>query len=117
MIRSTAPTVSEFAHVNALKGPDFGLRIQLVATAATIMATHMAAMGLLRKKFFIAGNSRSRRSTHPFAHSFALLRARIANLPSHIDGIRAIDVVDAPGRQEEPDLVRLTDQCQNAAAH
>ena len=66
MIRSTAPTVSEFAHVNALNGPDLGLRIQLVATAATIMATHMATIGLLRKKFFIAGNSRSRRRIHPF---------------------------------------------------
>src|SRR5882762_3709706 len=69
MIRSTAPTVSEFAHVNALNGPDFGLRIHWVASAATIMATHMATIGLLRKKFFIAGNSRSRRDVHPFAHS------------------------------------------------
>src|SRR5690242_16297290 len=68
MISSTAPTVSEFAHVNALNGPDFGLRIQLVATAATIMATHMVTIGLLRKKFFIADNSRSGRLLHPFAY-------------------------------------------------
>src|SRR6516225_10227100 len=103
MIRSTAPTVSEFAQVNALNGPDFGLRIQLVATAATIMAMHQPTIGWLRKKFFIAGNSRSRCRVHPFAHS-ALLRARIANLPPHIDGIRAVDVVHAPGRQEEAHL-------------
>ena len=68
MIRSTAPIVSEFAHVSALNGPDFGLRIQWVATAATNMARHMATMGWLRKKFFITGNSRSRRSVHPFPH-------------------------------------------------
>ena len=67
MIRSTAPIVSEFAHVNALNGPDFGLRIHWVATAATIMAMHMPTIGWLRKKFFIAGNSRSRRRVHPFA--------------------------------------------------
>src|SRR6266576_1867355 len=79
MIRSTAPIVSEFAHVIALNGPDFGLRIQWVATAATSMAMHMPTMGWLRKKFFIAGNSRS-------------------------------------GRQVEPHLVRLSDQCKNSTA-
>src|SRR3954471_16120422 len=64
MIRSTAPTVSALAHVNALNGPDLGLSIQLVATATTIMATHIPAIGLLRKKFFIDGNSHSRRLKH-----------------------------------------------------
>src|SRR3954468_7274101 len=117
MIRSTAPIVSEFAHVNALNGPDFGLRIHWVAIAATIMATHKATIGWLRKKFFIAGNSRSQRRVRllahfPFEHSWA----RVANLPPHIDGIGAVDVVNAPGRQVEPHPVRLPDQCKNPAA-
>src|SRR5450631_2987726 len=124
MIRSTAPIVSAFAHVNALKGPDFGLRIHWVATAAKSMAMHMATIGWLRKKVFIAGNSRSRRRVRPFAHSWAnswasswaSSRARVANLPMHVDGIRAIHVVNASGRQVEPHLVRLADQCKNATA-
>src|SRR5215468_85747 len=114
MIRSTAPTVSEFAHVNALSGPDFGLRIQLVATTTTIMATHMLIIGWLRKKFFIAGKSRSRRRIHPFAHQpFSNSWARVANHPMHVDGIGAVHVLNTPGRQVEPDLVRLADQCKN----
>src|SRR5882724_7792924 len=112
MIRITAPIVSEFAHVNTLNGPDFGLRIHWVAIAATIMATHMAAIGWLLKKFFIAGNSRSQRRFHPLAHSWA----RIANLPMHVDGIRAVHVVNAPGRQIEAYFVRLADQRKNAAS-
>jgi hypothetical protein len=76
MIRSTAPSVSEFAHVSALNGPDLGLRIQLVATAATIMATHMATIGL-RKKFFIAGNSRAKRRIHSCAFMAGGAWARI----------------------------------------
>src|ERR1019366_8723536 len=112
MIRSTAPIVSEFAHVNALNGPDFGLRIHWVATAATSMAMHMLTIGWLRKKFFIAGNSRSRRRVHPFAHSWA----RVATLPPHVNGIRAVHVVNAPGPQVEPHLVRLADQCKNSTA-
>src|SRR6266567_5294510 len=120
MIRSTAPIVSEFAHVIALNGPDFGLRIQWVATAATSMAMHMPTMGWLRKKFFIAGNSQSGRRVHPFAHSWASSWAsswaRVANLPMHVDGIRAVHVVNAPGRQVEPHLVRLAHQCKNPTA-
>src|SRR5450432_4024096 len=120
MIRSTAPIVSAFSHVNALKGPDFGLRIHWVATAARSMAMHMATIGWLRKKVFIAGNSRSRRRVRPFAHSWesswASSWARVANLPMHVDGIRAVHVMNAPGRQVEPHMVRLADQCKNATA-
>src|SRR6266550_1943509 len=117
MIRSTAPIVIAFAHVNALNGPDFGLRIQWVATAATSMAMHMLTIGWLRKKFFIAGNSRSGRRVHPFSHyPFSDSWARVANLPMHVDGIRAVHVVNAPGRQVEPHLGRLSDQCKNSTA-
>ena len=87
-----------------------------MATAATSMAMHMPTIGWLRKKFFIAGNSRSRRRVHPFAHSWASSWARVANLPPHVDGIRAIHVVNAPGPQVEPHLVRLADQCKNSTA-
>src|SRR5215213_268715 len=116
MIRSTAPIVSAFAQVNALKGPAFGFRIQWVATAATSIAMHMATIGWLRNKVFIAGYSRSRRRVRPFAHPWASSWARVPNLPVHVDGIRAVHVMDAPGPQVEPNLVRIADQCKNATA-
>src|SRR4051812_12950008 len=71
MIRSTAPMVSALAKVNAPNGPDLGLSIHWVATAARIMTVNIATIGWLRKKFLMVANSRSRRRVHPFAHSRA----------------------------------------------
>src|SRR6266702_4637705 len=75
------------------------------------MEMHMLTIGWLRKKFFIARNLRSRRQVCRFSHS----RAWVANLPMHVDGVRAIHVVNASGREIEPDLVRLADQGKNSA--
>src|SRR5208282_422442 len=112
MIASTAPIVSAFAQVNALNGPDLGLRIHCAPTAATIIAMHMPTIGWLRKKNLIVGNSRS----WCRVHHFGPLGARVVNPPSHIDGISAVHVLNAAGSQEETQLVRFAEQCQNTPA-